>query len=211
MFENIKLVTPYIKLVWKYSPPWRARPSRQNINFSGRQSALWKTVKTSEKILSFVITYNPAVSNLINNADRALQFYAKPAIIGKRTQETSCFVYTSPRFNVKVYCGGVSQSRTNPDYILIMKPRKLKKDNSTVALHVNLAVTMHNLLSSPGSQMSLNKLIKTFESLSFRKRVWFVHGQGQNSERKHTAKFQNHLHISTMIWLRTNVFPFFLF
>ena len=84
-----------------------------------------------------------------------------------------------------------------------MKLRKLKKDNSTVALHVNLAVTIHNLLSSPGSQMSLNKLIKTFESLSFRKRVWFVHGQGQNSERKHKTKkhveFHNHLHISTMI------------
>ena len=49
---------------------------------------------------------------------------------------------------MKVHCGRVSQSQTNPDYILIMKPQKPKKDNSTVALHVNLAVTMHNLLSS---------------------------------------------------------------
>ena len=33
-------------------------------NFSGRQSALKQKGKTSEKILTFVATYSPAVSNL---------------------------------------------------------------------------------------------------------------------------------------------------
>lgn len=56
------------------------------------------------------------------------------------------------------------------------------------------------------SQLSclvVNKLIESFSS-SFRKRVWFEHGQGQNSEQKHKTtkhvEFHNHLHILTMIW-----------
>ena len=79
---------------------------------------------------------------------------------------------------------------------------KHKSENSDIALHVNLTVTMHNLLFSVHNCV-LNELIETFDWLSFRKRVRFVHGKGRNSEQKLVA-FHYHFHILTMA-IRSNL------
>ena len=48
---------------WGY-PKRLIERTLSKVNFSGRQSALKQKAKNSEKILPFVTTYNPAVSNL---------------------------------------------------------------------------------------------------------------------------------------------------
>lgn len=43
-----------------------------------------------------------------------------------------------------------------------MKPLNFKTENSTVTLHVNLTLTMHNLLSSIHNCVLSTKLIETY-------------------------------------------------
>ena len=85
-------------------------------------------------------------------------------------------------------------------------PVNIKGANKDAKIYVGRSMTVRNLLFCVHT-LCMNYITKTFRLVSSSvssKQLFFVHGQGQKREQKHTTKnfveFHNHFPVSTMTW-----------